>query len=101
MRLKGSHKRFCLALLKNKYFLITLLFLVWMTFLDANSWRTQAALNAVISRLKAQKRYYRKETEADRAALKRLEDPEFMERFAREHYHMKKAGERVFIVRRR
>lgn len=101
MRLKPSHKKRLLAVLGNRYTLLSAAFLLWMTFLDANSWRTQGALDEVIHRLQAEKAYYQKQIQADRKSLEALKDPKRMERLAREKYYMSKSDERIFIVKRR
>lgn len=35
---------------------------------------------------------------ADSVLLRNLDDPEFLERYAREHYMMRKQGETVYII---
>ena len=72
-----------------------------MTFLDSNSWLAQKALSDEISKLKAEKKYYQDQIEADKKSLESLQKPDYMECFAREKYHMKKDGEVVFIVKKK
>lgn len=101
MNAKELRQKNGFRLLKNKYTIITVGFLVWMTFLDSNSWLAQKALSDEISKLKAEKKYYQDQIEADKKSLESLRKPEYMERFAREKYYMKKDDEVVFIVKKK
>ncbi len=101
MNAKERKPKNWLRLLKNKYVIISTLFLVWMCFLDSNSWLAQKALSDEISRLKAQKKHYQAQIEADKKSLESLRKPDYIERFAREKYYMKKDGEEVFIIRKK
>jgi cell division protein FtsB len=87
------------SLLKNKYFLAMVAVGVWLLFFDKNNlvhqWRLQRQLNE----LKRDKAYYQEEILRDSTDLHRLQDdPEELERYARENYLMKKEGEDVFIL---
>jgi Septum formation initiator len=85
--------------LGNKYLLATLGFVVWMTFLDLNSWRLQAELNREIERLEASIRYYEENLAHDQQRLKELTtDPARLEKFAREKYWMHRPGEEVYLI---
>ena len=101
MNAKELQQKNWFRLLKNKYTIITVGFLVWMTFLDSNSWLAQKALSDEISKLKAEKKYYQDQIEADKKSLESLRKPEYMERFAREKYYMKKGDEVIFIVKKK
>ena len=86
-------------ILKNFYFIATMVFLIWMLFLDNNDLISQARLSGKFSDLLKEKAYYQekiKEVEVDRSGL--LSDDELLEKFARERYLMKKKEEDLFIV---
>ena len=92
------NKKILLKPFKNTFVLILVVFLVWMLFFDANSWLIHRDLNSEINDLEAQKEYYRKEIEKDNKALKKLNNDEGLEKFARETYYMKRDNEEIFII---
>ncbi|MCH8318011.1 MAG: septum formation initiator family protein [Bacteroidetes bacterium] len=84
---------------KSFYFIFALCFLIWMLFFDANDFISQYRLKSKLNNLKDQKQYYIKkieEVKKDREEL--LNNPELLEKFAREKYLMKKKGEDVFVI---
>jgi cell division protein FtsB len=84
---------------KNFYFIASMVFLIWMLFLDNNDLISQAKLSGKYNDLLEEKAYYKekiKEVEVDRSGL--LSDEELLEKFARERYLMKKKEEDLFIV---
>ena len=85
--------------LKNFYFAIILLFIVWMTFFDANNLFYQLKLSSKMNSLQNQKDYFSNEIK-DVEALKEelFSTNENKEKFAREKYYMKKDSEDVFII---
>ncbi|XCF05995.1 septum formation initiator family protein [Tamlana crocina] len=83
---------------KNIFLLISVVFVVWMFFFDANSWLIHHELNTEIEDLEDEKEYYRKEIEKDKADLKKLSTEEGMEKFAREEYYMKRENEEIYII---
>lgn len=86
-------------LVKNKYFLVTLAFLIWMLFFDRNDLMSQYEYQTQLHKLQEEKEFYQKETEAVRKDLKELTtDMKQLEKFAREKYLMKKDDEDVFII---
>lgn len=82
----------------NKYVLILVLFIVWMFFFDANSYLTHHELDSDIEVLEDNAEFYQKEIENDKAFIKKMEDKEEMEKFAREKYYLKKENEDIFII---
>ncbi len=72
--------------------------LVWLTFFDSNDLLSQYRLTAKKHDLEQTKAFYQEkieEVKSDRAAL---QDPEQLEKIAREKYFMKKEGEDVYVV---
>lgn len=83
----------------NRYMLVLTVFLVWMLFFDTNSWLTHQNLNDDISEIKNDINYYKSEIEKDKKTLQQLKDSVEIEKFAREHYFMKRKNEDVFIIK--
>lgn len=82
----------------NKYLLVFLFFAIWMLFLDNYSYVEHRVLNKEIDELKANKKYYKEEIKKDSIAIKKLKQPEEVERYAREKYYMKRENEDIFII---
>lgn len=86
-------------LLKNKYILSPLLFLLWLAFFDQNNLLERKSLNRQYEQLLQERQYYLEKIEEDRKRIKELKtDNENLEKFAREQYLMKKDNEDIFIV---
>ncbi|TYB70522.1 septum formation initiator [Bizionia saleffrena] len=83
---------------KNIFVLITLGFVIWMLFLDSNSYLIHYDLNEEIDELENEKEYYRKEIIKDNKAIKELKREEGLEKFAREAYYMKRENEDIYII---
>ncbi|MGZ3751724.1 MAG: FtsB family cell division protein [Mucilaginibacter sp.] len=91
-------KRF-LNLFKNKYFLVSTAFLVWMVFFDRNDLFSQYQYHQQVSKLKQERDFYQKETAKVHQDLDELtSNKEKLEKFAREKYLMKKDNEDVFVI---
>ena len=88
-----------LDLFKNKFFLITVAFLVWMLFFDKNDLLSQYQYHHQVDKLKQERDFYQKETAKVSKDLSELtSDKEKLEKFAREKYLMKKDNEDVFVI---
>ena len=84
----------------NKYLVIFVVFLIWMLFLDTNSWIIQRNLNKKIEKLEDRKEFYKNEISNDRKALDEISNnPEMLEKYARERFFMKKKNEDIFIIK--
>lgn len=84
---------------KNIYIIISAIFIVWMLFLDANSWfSSHRELNRQIELLEKQKENLKREIDKDRKIIKKFSSIEEVEKFAREHYFMKKENEVIYII---
>lgn len=85
--------------LKNKYFIATLAFLAWIVFFDRNDLLTQIQRNKELSDLQASKIHYTSQIQDVRKELDQLNtNPEVLEKYARERYHMKKDNEELFLI---
>lgn len=85
-------------ILSNFYVLITFIFILWMLFLDTNSWLIHRRLNKEIKQLENQKTQLEKEIASDKQTLKELSDPASLERYAREKHFMTKENEDLFLI---
>jgi len=94
---KLKNKRW-FRIVSNKYLLIVVVFAVWMLFFDANSYLFHNELDTEIENLEDNAEFYRSEIEKDREFMKKIEDDEELERFAREKYFFKKENEDIFII---
>ncbi|MDB5141925.1 MAG: septum formation initiator family protein [Mucilaginibacter sp.] len=91
-------KRF-LNLFRNKYFLVTAAFAVWMIFFDRNDLFSQYEYHQQVSKLKQERDFYQKETVKVHQDLDELtSNKEKLEKFAREKYLMKRDNEDVFVI---
>ncbi|QCX52358.1 septum formation initiator family protein [Elizabethkingia sp. JS20170427COW] len=85
--------------LLNKYGIAIVVFLVWMTFFDSNSFLVINELDGEINRYEKQLDFYKKEYEKNDAFYKKLmNNKSEREKFARENYFMKKSNEEIFIL---
>ncbi len=88
-----------IRLFRNKYFLTTTVFFVWLLFFDSNNLINQFDLSSTISDMAREKEFYMEEIEKNRSASEKLlNDREVLEKFAREKYLMKKENEDIFII---
>jgi cell division protein FtsB len=98
MTLKQLKNKPIFKILTNRYFIISIIFVVWMFFFDENSWLNHREFDADINKLKSEKEHYKSEIYKDSLLVKKLEDKKELERFAREKYHMKKDNEEVYLI---
>jgi cell division protein FtsB len=86
-------------LFRNKYFLATAAFVIWMIFFDKNDLFSQYQYHQQLSKLKQERDFYQKETAKVTKDLDELTtDKQKLEKFAREKYLMKKDNEDVFVI---
>ena len=95
-----ERNRIFTILKNNKYLVIFVVFLIWMLFLDTNSWIIQKNLNKKIEKLEDRKEFYKNEISNDRKALDEINNnPDMLEKYARERFFMKKKNEDIFIIK--
>jgi cell division protein DivIC len=86
-------------LLKNKYFIAGMIFLLWILFFDENNLMAHRKNKKRLSALKAQKEYYQEKIESDNQKIEELRSgQENLEKYAREQFLMSKPDEDIFIV---
>ena len=84
--------------LSNRYVWVLLSFLIWMVFLDNYSYFGHRVLDKQIKELQDNKEYYLQEIKKDQEKIKKLNNPDETEKYAREKYYMKKDSEDVYII---
>lgn len=88
-----------LNLLKNKYFIASLVFVIWMLFFDRNDVVSQYDYRTQVKKLEQEKEFYNKEIATVQKDLEDLTtDKSKLEKFARERYLMKRDNEDVFVI---
>jgi len=87
------------GLFRNKYFVVSVAFVVWMVFFDKNDLFSQYQYHSQLTKLKHERDFYQKETDKVHQELNELTtNKEMLEKFAREKYLMKKDNEDVFVI---
>ena len=87
------------SIITNKYLVVSAFFVVWMLFFDQRDYFQQRDRGAELKKLEAKKHYYVQEIEKTQKELTDLQNnPAALEKFAREHYLMKKDGEDIYII---
>jgi cell division protein DivIC len=87
------------SILTNKYLVVSAFFIVWMLFFDRRDFFQQKERSAELKKLETKKKYYTQEIEKAKKDLYDLQNnPAALEKFAREHYLMKKDGEDIFVI---
>ena len=88
--------------LRNKYFILFILFLFWIILLDDYNLITQNKIKKKVTDLKNQKAFYINEIKQDSSELSNLRsDSKTQEKFAREKFLMRKDNEDIFIIRKK
>jgi len=98
MNLNEIKKNKIFRIVSNKYVIILVLFIVWMGFFDENSFLNHRELDEEIDKLEDANEYYKQQIDADQKVIKNLNDPDSLEKYAREEYKMKKENEDIFII---
>lgn len=84
--------------LKNIYVITLIAFIIWMIFFDANSWLIHGDLNNEINDLDSKIKFYNSEIIKDQKEINTLNSTNGIEKYAREHYKMKKDNEVIYII---
>lgn len=98
MKLSKLRKKRWFKTTSNRYLLIGVLFIVWMTFFDTNSFLIQRELNKEIKSLEANTKFYSNEIQRDLDFIESMSDIEQIEKYAREKYYLKKDNEEIFLI---
>ena len=84
--------------MKNKYFIISLSFVLWLCFFDQNNLFFHHDLSVQQDELETKKEHFTNEIEESKEFLSKLNDSVYIERYARENFRMKKDNEDVFVI---
>lgn len=98
MSFKKFRNRKWVRIITSRYMIILILFVIWMFFFDTNSFLIHNELNDDIKVLQNNADFYQKEIDGDKEFIKRMEDSNEMEKFARERYFLKKENEDIFLI---
>lgn len=86
-------------ILTNPILIMTVLFAVWIVFFDSNGYFSEKRQKRKAEALKEQAEFYEDGVEKMKSNIKSIEeDPEELEKFARENYMYKKKGEVIYLV---
>ena len=87
------------SLIKNKYFIVIILFLIWMIFFDLKDWRLINNRTNKLTELEKSEKHLDNLIKDTRIELNLLKtNAKTIEKYAREKYYMKKDNEDLFIV---
>ena len=88
------------AFLKNTYFIIFILFIIWISLLDdKNIFFFQISKQKELNKLLQQKVYYLKEIENNKKSVNELKNNiHSVEKLAREKYLFKKENEDIYLI---
>lgn len=84
---------------RSFYFLSSVALVAWLLFFDSNDLISQIQRRRKLADLEGERDYYKgkiTEVEHERDAL--LNNPDLLEKFARERYLMKRPRETVFVI---
>lgn len=88
-----------MSLIRNKYLIAGVAFLVWMCFFDRYDVSTQFAYQQEKNKLEVEKTFYETEIEQMTKSIKDVQyNPSEIQRIARERYKMKKDNEDVYVI---
>ena len=83
----------------TKYYILTLVFAIFIIFVDKYSVIKLHKMNRKLQDMQQQVDEYDEEYKKDSATLYKLKnDPKFQEEYAREHYFMKQSKEDVYFI---
>ena len=85
-------------IVSNLYILISVVFFIWIFFIDSNSILVNIKLNKEISELKDRKDILENQILMDKKIISNLQNPDSLEKYAREKLYMKKENEEIFII---
>jgi len=85
--------------LKNRFVLVVVLFVLYITFFDAHDLVSQIGIRWKIHNIQEQMDFLNKDTESAKSQIIELTtDSASLEKFAREEYRMKRENEEIFVI---
>lgn len=89
-----------MKILFNKYLIVFTAYTVFVTFFDQHSLVHRWQTHQKISEMEKEMKYYEDEIKTNKQKRYELQSSnENLEKFAREHYYMKKENEDIFIIK--
>ncbi|RCL71272.1 MAG: septum formation initiator family protein [Cryomorphaceae bacterium] len=85
-------------LFSNIYILTSLIFFIWIFFIDSNSILVNLKLKKEINKLIDRKEVLERQIEIDKKIISNLKNPDSLEKYAREKLYMKKDNEEIYII---
>ena len=85
-------------LFSNLYVLTSLVFFIWIFFIDSNSILVNLELKKEITDLNERKSLLEKQIEIDKKIISNLKNPDSLEKYAREELYMKRDNEEIYII---
>lgn len=98
MGIKDLRNKKWFGIATNMYVLVLTAFVVWMVFFDTNSLLIHWELRKEIKKLEKQQEFLKEEIAKDKKIIEKLSDTEELEKFAREHYYLKKKNEEIYLI---
>lgn len=85
--------------LLNKYFIVSVIFLVWICFLDTNNIGQMVRARVTLRSQQRQIEFYKREIGKMDRKLEQLQSQrDTLEKFAREEYYYQNDGEDVYVI---
>ena len=86
------------AILINRYFLVSVVFVVWMLFFDQRDYFQQKASEEELKKIQNATKYYNDEINSTKSQLNNLQSkPTSIEKYGRERYLLKREGEELYL----
>ena len=85
-------------LLSNLYILTSLVFFIWIFFIDSNSILVNLELKKEINELNERKLLLEKQIEIEKKIISNLKNPDSLEKYAREELYLKRDNEEIYII---
>jgi len=86
-------------MVRNKYILTSILFVLWMLMFDQNNLNERRKNNRDYNQLLKERDYFQEKIEENGKRIQELKtNNDNLEKFAREQYLMKKDNEDIFII---
>ena len=86
------------SFIKNKYFIASITFVVWISFFDEYNFLFQNRLTNQKQELQKELYQLKYQTYQNRNFLNSLNNNAFLEKYAREKFMMKRENEDIFII---
>lgn len=87
-----------LPFVANRYFIVSLGFVVWMLFFDQRDFFQQRERATELKKVEDAKKYYQKEIEYTQKQLNNIQNNKAaIEKYARERYLLRREGEEVYL----